>query len=115
MSNKQLRIATWVITPWLILYPLICYLIDRSNLKDFKKFNQARLSGKIAYIDKARSADLFRLDSPQTYYRIRAEEGSRLGSLADIGDSVFKPAGSDTMVLIRAGSGEKYIIVSRKP
>lgn len=112
---KKLKMAVWFITPWLILYPFICYLIDRSNQKDFKKFNQARFSGRIAYIDMARSADQFRLDSSQTYYRIRSEWDSRFGELAKIGDSVFKPANSDTLILVRAQSGEKYIIVSRRP
>ena len=112
---KKLRIAAWIITPWLILYPLICYLIGRANQKEFIKFNQARLSGKIAHIDMVRSADIFRLDSSPIHYRIHSEWDSRFGSLANIGDSVFKPANSDTLILFRAHSGEKYIIVSGKP
>ena len=114
-DKKKLKLIAWIITPWLILYPLICYWVRRSNLYEFNKFHHAAFSGKIKVIDGGRTRDWFRLDSARTGYAIFPDGNSRFTTLANTGDSVFKSADSDTLLLFRATSGEKYVIVSRKP
>jgi hypothetical protein len=78
--------------------------------KAFIKFNQTRLQGKITYLNKVDSSELFGLDNIYKEFSFTSIAGSASGNksfseLAAIGDSIIKPAGADSLTLYKKDSG----------
>ncbi|HLX67798.1 MAG TPA: hypothetical protein VKR41_12405, partial [Puia sp.] len=79
----------------------------------FDTFNSSNLSGKISDIHASRGAVRFQLNgSAETYWfipRMTANNDfASFGSTAKTGDSVFKPASADTVILIKVLTKKVY-------
>lgn len=81
--------------------------------KAFIEFNQTRLQGKITYLTKVDSTELFGLDNIYKEFSFTSIAGMASGNktfseLAAIGDSIIKPAFAETLTLYKKDSGSYF-------
>src|SRR6185437_6463213 len=99
----------------LILLVLICvagYMFmtsnaDKSASNQFHVFNSHTIAGRITYLFSSVGGERFRInDSAQqyTFNSITHRDGINFTAAANLGDSVYKKAFSDTLYLIKKDS-----------
>lgn len=101
-----------------ILLPIIVYLFGKGSMsigrKDFNNFNKSHIEGTLCFIGIRHHGSAFSIDSGNAIYVFFPYVNSLLNSphtfesFASVGDSVFKPAYSDTLYLIKSGKIFKY-------
>ncbi|MBL7718442.1 MAG: hypothetical protein JNL72_06380 [Flavipsychrobacter sp.] len=105
--KKKLRIIVGVVVILTVLYASTLLQTKKAD-REFDIFNSAQLSGRIIKIDRYSRASNFILDNnPEEfgfypYTDKNLNNGEIFSRIAKVGDSVYKPAFSDTLALIRA-------------
>lgn len=91
---------------------------NRKVRKEFNLFYSSQLSGKISAIQKNSRASNFMLDNNPNDFDFYPYTNKQLNNneifqyIAELGDSIFKPAYSDTLILIK--KGKKYMYKFQK-
>ena len=99
----------------LILLVLICVIgyrfmisnADKNTINDYREFNSHTIAGRITSLFSSVGGERFRLDhSPEEYIfnSITRRDGKSFTAAADLGDSIYKKAFSDTLYLIKKDS-----------
>ena len=99
----------------LILLALVCvtgYMLMISNARksaidDFHVFYSHTIAGRITYLFSSVGGDRFRLDHSDQQYTFNAitqRDGPIFIAKADLGDSIYKKAFSDTLYVIKKDS-----------
>lgn len=98
--------------------PIIVYFFGKGSIyigqKDFNDFNKNLINGTINFVGIRHHGSAFSINSGNRVYIFYPYINSSLNSIhtfesfASIGDSVFKPAYSDTLYLIKSEKTYKY-------
>jgi hypothetical protein len=79
----------------------------KSAIDEFHVFNSHTIAGRIIYLFSSVGGDRFRLDHSDqqyTFNSITHRDGTIFTAKADLGDSIYKKAFSDTLYLIKKDS-----------
>lgn len=106
---------------WDTLYNHEQYVEQRKNIKiQFDNFNSGNLIGKISYLYASSGAVRFRLsDADESFLFVPLmtplNDYAHFDSVAQIEDSVYKPAFADTLTLIKVVSKKIYKFTFKTP
>jgi hypothetical protein len=106
---------------WDTLYNHEQYVERRKNIKiQFDNFNSGNLIGKISYLYTSSGAVRVRLsDADESYLfvplMIPLNDYAHFDSVAQIEDSVYKPAFADTLILIKVVTKKIYKFTFKPP
>lgn len=92
---------------------VLTYYDDRTEAQTYLRFHKKHLEGKITYLWGGSNLTYFKLDNKEIEYVMRPSRISdRQGTfyrLVEKGDSLFKPAFSDTVTIIKDGTEYKFV------
>ena len=115
---KKYTVAIFFISLLVLLVFVGIPFTDKQSKNDFKKFNEARLSGLIEYVTIKHHGDCFKLQNDLSEYVFFPEPAINQDSvlifshLARKGDQVSKIPYSDTLVL--TNNGKKYFFLFKQ-
>lgn len=123
MRSKDDNIRIFGISGFVLMACLFFYFrysATRDYKREFKIFNSSKLAGKITYASAGSSGERIRLDNDKRLFHFitiltASNDYSQLTSIADKGDSVYKPAFSDVIYLKKITTGALYKFAFRKP
>lgn len=115
--QKKLFIIWMIILVGVTIFVGIPYQ-NKKGKKEFELFYSSPLSGKISTIQKNSRASNFTLDNNPNKFAFYPYTDKQLNNneifqyIAEPGDSIFKPAYSDTLLLIKGN--KTYVYTFRK-
>jgi hypothetical protein len=112
MSKNQYRLI--LIISMFLIFITIEFLGNRGDKRKFQAFYNANMNGKLINLNKHKGATDFEINNNEQQFSFVPidVDNKSFPELALPGDSIYKPAESDTLKLVH--KGETYLFTFKK-
>ena len=82
--------------------------VETDEQKSFKQFNGSNINGSLDWVSTNEHFTLNKSYFQFTSIPSSASDNKKFGEIAEVGDSIFKPAQTDTLILIKKSEQKMY-------